>query len=135
MRRLSFSVLTVSILLLALSLTPADRVYAQNATITLSPTSGFAALTITGRGFMSGSLITIGWDGTYPIPTVPQTIYAQEGSFTAIITVPTQATPGQHWVTARGIVTGYPDETATAPFLVIVHLDRAESPRVALLGP
>jgi len=119
MKRLRFLVLAVLVSLLVLSSVPADAAYAQDATITLTPTSGFAALTITGRGFMSGSLITIGWDDTYPIPTVPQTIYAQEGSFTAIITVPTQTAPGQHWVTAIGYVPGYPDRSATAAFVVV----------------
>lgn len=66
------------------------------AAITLTPTSGFATINVTGTRFLG--TITILWDNV-PIPTVPSPLVA-EGTFSAIITVPTQTTPGTHTVTA-----------------------------------
>jgi hypothetical protein len=67
----------------------------------LTPDTGIAATTIVGSGgFAANSIITITWDGT-PIPTVPQQITTDAyGNFTAIISVPTQTTPGPHVVNA-----------------------------------
>jgi hypothetical protein len=72
-------------------------VLAQGAAITLSPTSGFAAVNVTGAGFEGAGIITIEWDGT-AVPTVPQTINlgGEVDGFTAIIVVPTQTTSGDH---------------------------------------
>lgn len=70
------------------------------ADLTLVPTTGFAATTIDASGFAPNAEITITWDGT-PIPTVPSTLTTDaSGSFTAIISVPTQNDPGNHTVNA-----------------------------------
>jgi hypothetical protein len=109
----------VLIIALILSLCIAIPAAAQfgSPAISLSPTSGFAATTVSGTGFPSFSTITLWWDGSQ-IPTVPATITASAGdtgsnylgTFTAIITVPTQTTPGAHTVSARGI----PPQTGSA---------------------
>jgi len=92
--------LVVSLLML---LIPATGAIAAGA-ITLNPTSGFAALTIFGSGFFGGA-VTIYWD-EIQIPTVPMTIIADpSGNFTAIISVPTQTTPGDHIVKATSMQT------------------------------
>jgi hypothetical protein len=90
------------------------------ASLTLTPENGFAALTIYGSGFYSGSLITIYWDKA-AIPTVPMNVYATEkGEFTAIISVPTQDVPGFHTVTASGIsAAGAGTTSASARFEVL----------------
>jgi hypothetical protein len=99
----------VVIISLIASLFLAIPAFAQFATpaITLSPTSGIAAMTVSGTGFAFGSTITVWWDGSQ-VPTVPASIIVSGGdtytggTFTAIITVPTQTTPGTHTVSARG---------------------------------
>jgi len=68
----------------------------NSPTITLTPNRGFAATTITGMGFYG--TVTIYWDGIQ-IPTVPQTIYVENG-FTAIIAIPTQTSISGHVVRA-----------------------------------
>jgi hypothetical protein len=89
--------------------------------IFLSPSSGFAALTISGTEFTTGVEVDIFWDDD-PIPTVPQTVITTQapgqpyGVFTAIITVPTQTTPGPHVVTAQDTETNL---TAFAIFNVV----------------
>ncbi len=74
---------------------------AANPTITLTPSSGTAALTVSGSGFLTRASpnVIISWDGI-PIPTVPSPLLAPNGSFTTIITVPSQDAPGAHTVTA-----------------------------------
>ncbi len=103
MRGLNFFVVLALLLALALVGANADEMRSQvRARITLTPESGFSATTVSGIGFYGGE-ITIYWDGE-PIPTVPSPLYpydALDGSFTAIISVPTQAEPGEHTVTAR----------------------------------
>jgi len=98
MKRSSLFVTLILALTLALGVAPANEVYSQAGAprpqITLSPTSGFSAITVAGKGFFGGQ-ITIYWDDE-PIPTVPSPLYSydtQDGSFTAIITVPTQTDP------------------------------------------
>lgn len=86
---------------------------AQNASITLTPTSGIAAVSIYGTGFSVWSGITIYWDGS-PVPAVLLDSRDQT-AFTAIISVPTQTSPGLHQVMARD---GY-GEQATAFFNVV----------------
>jgi len=91
-------------LLLAVSLLLAstERVYAQG--ITLSPQSGVGSVIIQGSGFEGAWDIEILWDGT-PIPTVPSPIEvwssedAFNGTFAAMITIPTDAIPGSHTIT------------------------------------
>lgn len=114
MKRLGFLVMLTLLLVLVLVGATANVVFAQSEAITLTPTSGFAALTVSGTGFGSFNVVIISWDGI-PIPTVPQTISSDEvGNFTAIITVPTQTLPGQHTVKAEVIEVG----AATAIFTV-----------------
>ncbi len=101
MKRLSFFATLALLLTLVLVGTTANEAYSQAPRITLSPTSGFSTVTVSGTGFFGGQ-ITIYWDGD-PIPTVPSPLYGydtQAGGFTAIITVPAQTTPGEHDVGA-----------------------------------
>ena len=66
----------------------------------LVPDTGFASTTVVGADFEPTSTVTITWDGTL-IPTVPSTVVVDsDGSFTAIISVPTQAEPGIHTINA-----------------------------------
>jgi hypothetical protein len=87
----------------------------------LSPSTGFAAVTVSGTGFPLGT-ITIYWDGAV-VPTVPAVVSVFDstaGTFTAIITVPTQTTPGTHTVTASYIPAGSNIRaSASANFMVI----------------
>jgi hypothetical protein len=69
--------------------------------LTLTPDAGFAATVVAGDGFPEGSLMTISWDGN-PVTTLPSPLYADFGSFTAIITVPAGAASGTHEVRATG---------------------------------
>jgi len=85
--------------------------------ITLSPTSGFSAITVYGMGFGGAVIININWDNI-SIPTIPSPIIAtQSGTFTTIISVPTQTAPGNHTVTATSMVPG--GVTASAIFRVV----------------
>ena len=106
MKRPSFLVISLLLLTLVVVGTTADEVYSQagapQPSITLSPTSGFSAITIAGVGFFGGE-ITIYWEEE-PIPTVPSPLYGsdtQDGSFTAIISMPTQIEPGEYIITAQ----------------------------------
>ncbi len=119
MRRLGILVVVVLFLSVVLVGVTADRAYCQAPRITLTPSSGFAATTVYGTGFVGGQ-VYISWAGTR-LPTVPTQVNvtvatgAQLGTFTAIITVPTQTKPGEYVVTAQ-------DErgtSATATFVVI----------------
>ncbi len=101
-----FGLLAISVLLLALVIMGAtsEEVYSQNGRgrIVLSPTSGFSTVTVSGTGFYGGE-VYIFWDDER-IPTVPAPLYSQDtaqGSFTAIISVPTQTEPGEYTVAAR----------------------------------
>lgn len=102
MKRLGFLVVLTVLLTLVAGVTT-GHVYAQeceSANITLSPTSGFAAVAVTGTDFWGWGPIKIYWDEN-EIPTIPGDVQADDaGTFTAIIVVPTQAAPGQHLVEA-----------------------------------
>lgn len=83
--------------------------------ITLVPNSGFASTTINATGFAPNSTITITWDGT-AIPTVPNPIVTDAyGNFTAIISVLTPNSVGDHIVNA----TDESGNSAEATFTVI----------------
>jgi hypothetical protein len=83
--------------------------------LTLSPVTGFASVTVTGTNFDPNSVITITWDGT-AVPTVPQPLRTNgAGSFTALISVPTQTAAGAHTVAA----TDEGGNTEQATFTVI----------------
>jgi Collagen triple helix repeat (20 copies) len=97
-------------LVLSLVILCATVEVAGAAGITLTPSSGFSALTIQGTGFFG--TVTIYWDET-PIPTVPMTVTPDPyGNFTAIISVPTQTVPGTHTVKATSSQT-VPSQGAT----------------------
>ena len=103
MKRLGFLVIVMLLLTLVLAGATADKVYSQvvRPSIILFPESGFSTITVAGVGFFGGK-ITIYWEED-PIPTVPSPLYTsdtQDGSFTAIISVPTQTEPGEYVITA-----------------------------------
>ena len=102
MKRLSFLVILTLLLTLILVGATADEAYSQaQASITLTPESGCCAIIISGEGFFGGQIF-IYWEDDQ-VPTVPSPLYTrdtQDGSFTAIITVPTQTEPGEYVITA-----------------------------------
>jgi hypothetical protein len=65
--------------------------------ISLSPNEGFGTFTIEGTGFIWNSDVTITWDGT---PIAGATTTEWDGEFSAMVSVPTQTTPGTYTVTA-----------------------------------
>jgi Tol biopolymer transport system component len=68
--------------------------------VTLTPSAGFASTTIAGSGFSNSSKITIAWDETI-VPSIPSPVTTDaNGSFTALISVPTQISPGSHVINA-----------------------------------
>jgi PKD repeat protein len=86
----------------------------ERGLVALTPSTGLASTTVVGSRFSNNSKITISWDGTI-IPTIPHALITDaNGSFTALISVPTQTTPGAHTINAT-------DETGnwnTATFTV-----------------
>lgn len=131
MRKYSFFIVLTLLLTLVLVGTTSDRVYSQVGaipeTITLSPTSGFSAITVSGSGFYG--VVTIHWDyDRDPLPTVPAVVYAygetQEEGFTAIISVPTQTEPGEHIVSAIDSDGNGADATFT-----VIDMTGPEGPR------
>ncbi|MBA7468469.1 hypothetical protein ES707_03720 [subsurface metagenome] len=101
MKRWGRLVILTLLLTLALAGATTDEVYSQNTSITLTPESGCCAIIISGEGFFGGE-ISIYWEDDQ-VPTVPSPLYTrdtQDGSFTAIITVPTQTEPGEYVITA-----------------------------------
>lgn len=105
MKRLSFLAILMLLLTMVLVGATADEAYSQagapRPNITLTPESGCCAIIISGEGFFGGE-ISIYWEDDQ-IPTVPSPLYprdTQDGSFTAIITVPTSAEPGEYVITA-----------------------------------
>jgi hypothetical protein len=104
MKRLGFRVIVTIFLSLVLMVATTNIAYSQlkSERITLSPSSGFSAIIVSGVGFYGGQII-IYWEGE-EVPTVPSPLYGsdtQDGSFTAIITVPTQTGPGEYEVIAK----------------------------------
>ena len=121
MKKAIISACLVLFLVIVVIYAPSGVVYAQAEDITLSPSSGFAAITISGTGFESGTPVIFTWDGN-PIPTYPEQVSGDSVTFTftAIITVPTQTSPGVHTVTAYySWGEGDPVEAASADFTVI----------------
>ena len=91
-----------------------DAVLIPEACYTV-PDSGVASTTVVGVGFNPDAVVTISWDGTV-LPTVPTMVTVNSnGLFTAIISVPTQTTPGVHNITA----TDDEGASANATFTVI----------------
>ncbi len=126
MKKVSFLIIASLLLVIFIVGITGGGVFAQQGSISLSPTSGFSTITIYGTG-LSGR-ITIHWDNNKdPLPTVPVTIYASQDTsvpiFTAIISVPTQTAPGEHLVSA--VDSG--GHIADATFIV-VDMRGAEGP-------
>lgn len=68
--------------------------------IALTPYTGFASTTVSGLGFSNESRVTITWDGT-TIPAIPNPVETDaSGGFVALISIPTQTTPGAHTLNA-----------------------------------
>ncbi len=121
--------LLVSLLAASLAAITAGQASAQaGPNIRLSPTSGFCSVTIEGTNFSAWTGITIYWDGK-EIPAIIDT--DQETNFTAIITVPTQTSPGDHEVRA---VDGYGDGDS-AVFRVIDMTGPQGIPGASVIGP
>lgn len=133
MKRLRLAAVLV-ILTAALSLVPLSSVTAQEPapppTITLSPTEGFSAVTIVGSGFPAYmgyyGLYTahVLWDGK-EIPSYPgREFYSETGEavdFVVIISVPEQAAPGPHEISA--FVRCEEGDTDPAPPVIFTVLD------------
>ncbi|HIE22205.1 MAG TPA: hypothetical protein EYP73_06360 [Acidimicrobiia bacterium] len=100
---------------LTLAVAPALPALAA-ATITLDPTEGVAgsAFVVEGKGFKAGELIRIQWDDENLGAPINADAY---GAFTVELTVPADATAGEHEVSATGTPPG--GSTATATFTVI----------------
>ena len=101
MKRWNLLVILTLLLTLALAGATTDEVYSQDTSITLTPESGCCSIIISGEGFFGGE-ISIYWEDDQ-VPTVPSPLYprdTKDGSFTAIITVPTQTEPGEYVITA-----------------------------------
>ena len=101
MKRWNLLVILTLLLTLALAGATTDEVYSQNTSITLTPESGCCAIIISGEGFFGGEIF-IYWEDDQ-VPAVPSPLYSRDtkdGSFTAIITVPTQTEPGEYVITA-----------------------------------
>jgi hypothetical protein len=118
MKRVTYLIVFPLVACLVMLLGSAASVLAAGA-ITLTPTSGFAALTVSGSGFFGGT-VTIYWDDVQ-IPTVPMVVIADpSGNFTAIISVPTQTRPGDHNVTATSMQTVATGGQTGAPSIITV---------------
>jgi hypothetical protein len=99
------------------------------SSIVLTPAMGFASAIVAGSGFSSNSTVAITWDGT-TIPSVPSAVSTDAtGSFTALVSVPTQTAPGTHTVSA----TDGSGNSATATFTV-VNMTGPQGP-AGLQGP
>ena len=114
MKRVSLLVVMTLLLVLTVAGAMPGEVCAQEASITLTPNEGFSVITVSGQG-LEGP-VSISWEGKL-IPTVPAPLWGDnEGTFTAIITVPTQTKPGRYTVTAARIRGA---DAATAVFTVV----------------
>ena len=117
MKRMRFLLVLITLLSLFVVVN-SDEVLAAPL-LTLSPASGFAALTVVGSGFAPLTAVTVFWNGTQ-IPTVPSPLLAnQGGNFTAIISVPTQTSPGDYTVTASNVGVPGGEFSASAVFRVV----------------
>lgn len=116
MKRAIISVCLALFLVISIVCAPADMAYAAGEKINLSPSSGFAIITITGSDFSDYSewevyppiRFTWDWSGGTPsapgdfIPTLPEEVSVNEftGTFTAFISVPTPNSIGSHTIQA-----------------------------------
>ena len=117
MKVIRLAVVIFTIILSSLCLNIPAVAATPTLTVTLSPTSGFSAITVTGlinngTGYYFDT-VSVYWDGNQ-IPTVPSQIFASgSGTFTAIISVATQTSPGDH--TVQVTVVGRSSQTTAAP--------------------
>ena len=75
-------------------------IYDVNPKLVLEPTSGIAATTLVGSGFVPNSEMSVTWNGT-AIHTVPNPLVTDGyGNFTAIISVLNQTVSGSYYVRA-----------------------------------
>ena len=117
MKRLRFIIAALlAVALLSTAFLASNEVYSAQS-ITLSPTSGFSNVTITGTGFfieemgLQSTELTVYWDDE----EIPALVYGGEVvDFVAFITVPTQTSPGRHRVTVKEY-----DDEASATFTVV----------------
>jgi hypothetical protein len=136
MKKLRWFAAVLVVLMLTLSLVPWSMVSAQTTTpapvISLSPVEGFSSITVSGSDFPNLGdygpyTVHVLWDGI-EVPTYPVLDdLVSEGNldFVVIISVPTQASPGLHTVSAylscyvynEGVVVN--TATAIADFTVI----------------
>ena len=90
-------------------------------TISLSPSSGFSTIMVSGSGFSPTSNITIYWDNvsipSYPYPLITNFF----GEFTAIINVPNQANPGFYNITAIDLLGGQ-----SSSFFTVINMTGPE---------
>jgi hypothetical protein len=111
MKTLRFMTILLMIILLSSFCVVPVTAATPSLAVTLTPESGFSALTISGRisngdGYSFDSL-KVYWDGEQ-IPTVPVTVYLGETNlFSAIISVPTQTSPGEHTVKVSVVAHAY----------------------------
>ena len=105
MNRLRFMTVLVLVLAIVGIISIAGEVQSQGTSIELSPNSGFSSFTIEGNDFTPPTVtsveVDILWDGEV-MTTFPEDVYVgQDGSFTAIVDVPDDASPGRYTVTAE----------------------------------
>ncbi len=120
MKRNITSICLALILAITILCAPAGVAYAAGESITLSPSSGFAIITISGSNFWDAAgwgwevypqiLFTWDWSGGIPnypddfIPALPEYVQVNTdfGAFTAFISVPTPNSVGSHTIQTWG---------------------------------
>ncbi len=111
--------LVAAVLILAVLLVPTvwivRSVAASGPTLTLSPTSGQAGITVqvSGSGFGHKEIVDVSFDTT--LVAAAQSSASKSGTFSASFVVPQTAQPGSHTVTATGQSTGL---TASTSFVI-----------------
>jgi hypothetical protein len=119
-RLLACLVLSVT-LVLGLTAVPANA----QGQVTLTPSTGFATVMVSGSGFLNYGIAQIYWDHSeVPLPTIPTEVWVgptelqpNNNSFSALINVPTPLVTGHHVVTV--VVEGDIPESVDADFWVV----------------
>src|SRR5215472_8584616 len=111
-------IIVAALILVALLLPTAwivRSVAASGTSLTISPTSGQAGITVqaSGSGFGHKELIYVNFDTT--LVAAAQSSASKSGTFSISFVVPQSAQPGNHTVTATGQSTG---TTASATFQI-----------------
>jgi len=98
-------------------------------TISLSPSSGFSTIMVSGSSFSPSSIITIYWNGD-TTPNIPGPLITNFlGEFTAIINVPNQTEPGFYNITAIDSIGGQ-----ASAFFTVVNMTGPQGP-IGETGP